>query len=168
MDDGYLKMVMELPNEFFTDWQYEDGDKFWLTLDDIDLDISPSKDHGEYTVFDGKLATDGVHDTENWYYVKGFSLQEGRPIPSQGQLQEMLINFNMKNNAMSRKRAILHVMGWWADYLTTKHDFEYEKIQRYEDYNELGDPEDFDILMLKFTVGNLLLLQWNGKKWIKL
>jgi hypothetical protein len=47
-----------------------------------------------------------------------------------------------------------------------KHDFEYTKIERSEDYEEFGDPEDFDILMLRFTVGTILMNEWNGKKWV--
>jgi hypothetical protein len=52
-----------------------------------------------------------------------------------------------------------------GDTLTKKHDFEYVKIQRDEDYEYFGDPEDFDILMLKFAVETVLGNVWNGEKW---
>lgn len=88
MDDTYLKMVLALPDEFFKGWKWKDGDQVYLT-EEID-EYSCSDDHGLYTVFDGLLANDGFLNTENWLYVRAIDFKNGRPIPSQEQLQDMM------------------------------------------------------------------------------
>ncbi len=161
MDKEYIKMVLALPEEFFKDWKWQVGDRA----------ISTNHDNKEAMVVDFDVWTDPKVIHVLYFGMVGYtylqSLDFLRPLPSQRQLQEMLINFHMKQNGFSRKRAILHIIGHWADYLMSKHDFEWKKIERNENYDEIGDPDDFDILMLKFTVGIILMLEWDfiGEKW---
>jgi hypothetical protein len=157
MDEEYKKMVLSLPDEFFDGWEYKNGDTI-LLKENSGWNVYHI---GDYLLEDGRIG-----------FIDGWECEfmpedhEIKPLPNQEQLQEMLINFHMTHNGFSRKRSILHIMGHWADYLMNKHDFEYEKIQRNVDYEEFGDPGDFDNLMLKFTGGIILLVAWDGEKWI--
>jgi hypothetical protein len=165
ISNEYLKMVLSLPEEFFEDWEWKTGDRAIL-LDDsykrevmilnTDTEISRHKLKVAKLLFPGSL--NGVKTEERFERL--------RPISSQEQLQEMCINFHMKHNGMTRKRAILHVMGFWADTLTRKHDFEYKKVEDNLDYEYFGDPEDFSILMLKYTVSLIYMLTWDGEQWV--
>lgn len=163
----YLKMILALPDTFFDGWEWQAGDKA-LSINDqykrelLLLTTAPLKklNSNDNVTLLFPHSVDGVTVEE---YI--FNL---RPIPRQEQLQEMLITFHITHNKFSRKRAILHIMGHWADYLMRKHNFEYDKIDRNQDYEYFGDPEDFDILMLRFTVGIILMLGWNGSSWEKM
>lgn len=165
MDKEYLNMVLALPDDFFENWRWKAGDKGLIISEEREVIMLGQT---------GQLI---------WYYDRGdllfnpeyvkndiatIEINYIRPLPNQEQLQEMLITFHITHNKFSRKRAILHIMGHWADYLMRKHNFEYDKIDRNQDYEYFGNPEDFDILMLRFTVGIILMLGWNGSSWEKM
>lgn len=145
MDKEYLNMVLALPDSFFEGWEYKDGDLFWLVKDN-DGDYTPSQDHGVYTVVDGLLATTGWHDIEIWSKVKGFTLEEGRPIPSQEQLQKM-VNLTP------------------AEYIDDLYNYTNEPA------HENSDQSIFFIDMKCFTLAYVMDRKyrkyWNGTSWEK-
>jgi len=162
MSDQYIKMILALPEEFFKGWKWKDGDTFLYR---------PAQED-EWEIYHigsfGTMVNNGVIVFATLIEDATPSQGKYRPVPSQEQLQNLLIKFHMIHNRCTRKRAILHIMGHWADYLMRKHDFEYDKIERNEAYEYFGNPEDFDILMLRFMVGIILMLEWNGDSWEKM
>jgi len=40
MTDEYLKMILALPEEYFNDWEWNDGDQVYLTEEIDDYDSS--------------------------------------------------------------------------------------------------------------------------------
>jgi hypothetical protein len=89
-NEKYINKVLALPAEFFAGWEWKEGDQY----------------------YNKELETFGF---VRKCYV---DMEKGLiPIPSQRQLQEMCITYHMNKHGMSRKRAILHVMGWWVTRL---------------------------------------------------
>lgn len=147
MDKEYLKMILALPEEFFNVWEWNDGDQVYL-IDEID-EYSCSEEHGLYTIFDGLICNDGFTCTENWLYVRAIDFKNGRPIPSQKQLINMIKDHSMLKSV---KLTDIEVMGRvvsWHDRRDPKHTQKKCCEQLY-----------LDVLMW------LNDKTWNGEKWI--
>jgi hypothetical protein len=158
VEDNYIKMVLALPDEFFKDWKYEDGDQVFL-LEDID-DYSSSFDPwiGTYTVFDGCIATDGLHNIEEWTYVE-YVVRERKlkPIPSQRQLQDMLMAH--KPHKVESFVGDLHAL--FFNFRTWIQNGDEDSWWDFRD-----ELENFDQAWLCYAMEVLYNKNWNGEKWI--
>jgi hypothetical protein len=150
MDNEYLKMVLALPGEFFSGWEFNDGDQVYLT-EEID-DYSPSDVHGLYTVFDRLLAHDGILDTENWLYVRAVDCKNGRPIPSQEHIQKMILD-NQEKQTGNRYNdfALLNLFNKYIN----SNIFTYAPVT----YSAVE-------LWLQYAAWEIYNMKWDGEKWI--
>jgi hypothetical protein len=147
--DEYIKMIRSLPDEFFADWEFNDGDKVYLT-EEID-DYSPSDVHGLYTVFDGLLAHDGIHETENWLYVRVVDFKNGRPIPSQEQLQNKIKVYNKSIDIDMYDYCLITQIGTWC-YRQPVESVKNESI------------ECLTLMFYQWLNGE----RWDGETWVKI
>lgn len=148
-DETYIKMVLALPPEFFKDWKINDGDKFWLT-DDTDEWYVPSNEYEAYTIMDGKLVSHVV-DPEDWIFA---SLDVGRPIPTQEQLQDMMKKYYREN----RK--------WYMQEDPT----DFELLQRFIEMllcaPDASKGDSIKMMWLKCLVWEMYEKNWNGSSWV--
>lgn len=151
MNDEYLKMVLALPDEFFDGREWNDGDQVYLT-EDID-DYDSSDYHGLYTVFDGLLAHSGINDTENWLNVRAINFKNGRPLPSQEQLQNMILNYYSKNGLDIKDRENLYLLWRFQEWL---------RDQTFDECAGLTIKE----LLLLFLMYVIYNKRWDGEKWL--
>jgi hypothetical protein len=79
MSDEYLQMVLALPDEFFKDWKWEDGDAFLYKMDGDWIESYI----GQYAIENNVIMEPNL--VEYFIPVEG----EIRPLPSQKQLQEI-------------------------------------------------------------------------------
>jgi hypothetical protein len=105
--DEYIKMVLALPEEFFKDWEWKEGDH--LLHKELGSDQWYERTIGELEVSRNTILYKVVdyHDE-----LEG----EIRPLPSQRQLQE------------------LSTLDWWTFYSAIVHssDIDYEKNESCE------------------------------------
>lgn len=153
-NENYIKMILALPNEFFENWEFEDGDQVYLT-EEID-DYSPSKDHGLYTVFDGLLAHDGILYTENWLSVRVIDFKNGWPIPSQERLQKMLLTQPHQNYEFNDLYGLVYWFNKWF--------FKSDELYCMSFHDEC---KDFGQAFLCFTVEVLYNMKWDGEMWVE-
>lgn len=86
-DDQYIKMILALPDEFFKGWEWKVGDN---------LIILSNKYNGEAIIIDADLKynKESVECMSlNSEYIVFINLNSCIPIPSQEQLQEMILNY---------------------------------------------------------------------------
>jgi len=141
-NENYIKMILALPDKFFKNWEFEDGDQFYLTED---YEYYPSsKNYKTYTIINGKLASN-IYAPEEWRCV---SLDLGRPIPRQEQLQDMVIN---KFNGIPEIQLLESFYSWVNTQRYVDKKFEFHSIK---------------CSMLRYAVLMLLRKEWDGEKWV--
>jgi hypothetical protein len=101
--EKYIRMC-SLAKEIQRKWSYENGDYVYDTIDD---------------------------DAGVWYWYQSKDVSECIWLPRQDQLQELCIEFFMRNMDMSEYEAFVHLLGSYSSWLkdahnmiwTTKEDF---------------------------------------------
>jgi hypothetical protein len=145
-------MVLALPEDFFKDWEYKDGDMYYLIDDD---EYDPSSEHGLYVVYDGMLCW-GCHDTENWICVDWNRLN-GRPVPNQRQLQDILMAH--KPHKVESFVGDLHAL-----FFNFRTWIQNDDEDSWWDFRD--ELENFDQAWLCYAMEVLYNKNWNGEKWI--
>ncbi len=84
-------------------------------------------------------------------------------LPRQDQLQEICIEFYIRNLGISRSEAFFHFLNWYTTCLkeTYEQGFNIGKNGEYEEINSCEE------LMLKYIMELMYWKRWNGEKWVK-
>jgi len=142
-------MVLALPDDFFKGWQWQAGDRA--------------------IIFHGKeISILGKQNEYIWYYDRGelvFSIDfikndiamvhvnDLRPIPSQKQLQDMLISPKLQPHS-----------NLWTIFRTFEDFFRSETMR----FHNLGIALDdsFEMLWLKYVMQTKFKAEWRDGNWI--
>lgn len=153
--EEYKKMVLALPDEFFSGWEWKEGDKGILD--------------GEEVLFLGNIREIA------WYYGRGefeFSinhimhdiamctLKDLRPLPSQRQLQEKLHKHFigcMVSVSDDDKYVYYYMLAGFEQFV--KNTIEQETFDVMKEF-------DLDCLWLLYAMWLLYDKKWDGEKWI--
>lgn len=150
--DEYIKMVLALPEEFFENWEYSAGNKVLVNTD------------GKlkfYTVFGGN-ENGMVVINEN---LEQFSLgkldvsynlgDKYRPIPTQEQLQEIILKrFNKSDDSVLIYDVINFFCAWFQAHWIKKSSY-------HAVLNDCGAA-----IWLRYAVDVIYGKTWNGEKWV--
>jgi len=146
MTDEYLKMILALPEEFFDGWKWKEGDQF-LRYNHECKYVEIQGHVGNYSLYSYTGKIRNINETGD--YVEG----DLRPVPSQEQLQKMILNYYFKNGLDIKGRENLYLLWRFQDWL---------RGQSFEDCSGLTIKE----LMLEFLMYVVYTKKWDGKKWI--
>ena len=129
--EKYIKMCSSA-QEIQRKWSYENGD---FILDPVDDEVK----------------------TWFWYTPKEYS--DITWLPRQDQLQEICIEFFIKNLKISRHEAFLRFLEWYAGCLRATFKCGLK--------NENGFIDSGEEIMLECTITMLHWKKWNGENWVK-
>lgn len=135
-------MVLALPEGFFKDWEWQEGDQF-IDLKDHDIGYI-----GQY-IIDNNIVkgmwNDGGYELEN----------EIRPFPSQERLQELILNNFLKFDETAKTYDVITFCCDWfqAHYTFEQPDKEVE--------NDSGKS-----IWLRYAMSVIYQKMWDGEAWI--
>ena len=152
MDDLYKKMILALPEDFFTDWQWHIGDKA-LCLDSLS--------RGEVIIMDGIC-----HGLVKVAWVDRIFLETEqecidrlRPVPSQKQLQSIIKQHWLKSDDTVKD---YDVLVFFQDWFRVRYGSSYTYGLRYKEIEN----ESIDCIWLRYTMHVIYNKNWNGEAWI--
>jgi hypothetical protein len=149
LDDNYIKMALALPDDFFKDWKWQYGDQFityvWKHGEQIPENV---RIIGDSDLLEGKVGRWLLGDFID-YACKM------RPLPSQRQLQDMLIN--------PKTPIDLDV---WKLLEEFQKFVSVELIRHHESGVYLEN--SFDVLWLKFVMFYKYKMLWKREVWVKI
>lgn len=168
-DTEYLKMILALDPKFFDRWKWSTGDKAIIMCDKykrevILLDTAPmillNENEKAELLYPGSINGDKIDE----YY------NNLRPVPSQEQLQEMYIKFQMERNKVSEGKALTLFVGHFADFLSQKHESCYNIGENWGGYDTLLELNSMSIWTLQFVVGVIYELGWDfiNSRWVSI
>jgi len=84
-------------------------------------------------------------------------------LPRQNKLQEVCIEFYIRNLGISKFEAFNHFLNWYVSCLkeTCEHGFNIGKNEECEEINSCEE------LMLKYMMRLMYWKRWDGEKWVK-
>jgi len=148
ISDEYKKMVLALPDEFFEDWQWKEGDSFLYR---------PSKDDDWELYYVGSFGTmvkDGIIVFATLIEDATPSQGEYRPVPNQEQLQAMIINnFKVSGLLIEENRYNIYLEWRFEAWL---------RDQIFEEKAGLS----LGCLWLEFLEYAIYGKKWNNEEWI--
>ena len=151
MDEMYLKMILALTDEFFDGWEWNAGDRAILLDDHYKREVLVINTH--YQIISSRVAKllfpgslEGCKTEEH--------ITRLRPLPSQEQLQKMLIDFENKDSKYKH-----------SNYFIISERFIAVVIEG----DLVADMENKTLteMWLEFVVYLMRNKTWNGTKWIK-
>jgi hypothetical protein len=143
-DETYIKMVLALPEEFFKDWQWKEGDQFLYRYNKLEPFESYYIGSFGVGVENGQIVT--ATNVEGETHDAG----EYIPIPSQKQLLNI---YKEKENCQFESLALLEFANWLESIVSLDHSF----CLKYQESNEI---------LLLFVMYKCFDKVWNGSKWI--
>ena len=150
MDDLYKKMILALPEDFFTDWQWHIGDKA-LCLDSLS--------RGEVILMKGIC-----HGLVKVAWVDRIFLKKEqecidrlRPVPSQKQLQSIIKQHWLKSDATDYN-VLVFFQDWFRVIFRSNctYSIRYKEIKN----------ESIDCIWLRYAMHVIYNKTWNGEAWI--
>jgi hypothetical protein len=134
--DTYIKLILALPEDFFKDWVWQDGDKF-LNKEPGSINWNESA-VGDIEISDDNRLMQRITDDE--YYITG----EIRPLPNQKQLQSMI--------NLSPIKFLEDIFEFAGEYIPNDADLSIYSI-------------DMDCFTLAYVVDRKYGKYWTGDKW---
>jgi hypothetical protein len=145
-DETYIKMVRALPESFFDGWEWKAGDK--LISDSIIYTVIGGNKSGALVIGEDM----SLSSTNNLNF--GALLRDSRPLPSQKQLQETILN-HWKKNA-------------WAGYtyLQLLSEFRLFIFEKSDIKRLIEEKITICEMWLMFLMYDLYKKRWNGESWV--
>lgn len=148
-DDTYIRMILVLPDEFFKDWKWQVGDRA-ITLNHKNREAMVVA----FNVWsDPKIIHVLFFGMEGYTYLQ--SLEFLRPLPSQRQLQDMLID---PKNPIDLE--VWKLLEEFQKFVSA------ELIRHHERGVYLEN--SFDVFWLKFVMFYKYKMLWKREAWVKI
>lgn len=133
ISEKYIRMCC-LAKEIQHKWSYENGDYIYDTIDG---------------------------DAGVWYWHNTKDFSDYIWIPRQDQLQEICIEFFMRNMDMSENEAFIHLLGSYSSWIKEVHNIIWNTGGEYKEV------DSFEELILVYTMNMLYGKKWDGENWVK-